>query len=298
MSLMLKSVLVLSFLSGWLGSVWFAPMLALEAPPRFDVSPRLTHGRVHLQGTAHGTPVFILQASEDLAHWTEIARLIQPDSPFTNSYSFNFLDPAAPHIPKRFYRFTTEFVSAHHDWKNQVSYFYDPFLSEPGLDQTIQWIKFTIPRNEPYRVYYQDSAKYLFHRDFARARLPGFQGISDEAFNQMTLHGPEPEAYLGAVLFPTLTTRNEYGIQLAGIDPYPPRTCPAVVRTGPIHSYFGGRACPLLFSDFRTSGLRPGSSGILFVPGNCAQFHRPLVAGRTRLFTRLGARTAQMGSGR
>ncbi len=83
---------------------------------------------------------------------------------------------------------------------------------------------------EPFRVYYQDSSKYLFHYDFAKARFSAFRDLSPEAFDAVSLHTNGQQAVLGAVLLPRMppvaerdpACPPEYAIQFVGLDPYAP----------------------------------------------------------------------------
>lgn len=106
----------------------------------------------------------------------------------------------------------------HASWKHDLDLPAEPFLSPyvgEGLDE-VRWIKFTVLLRDPTEVYFQDSAVYPFHYEFATERLAAFQGLTREQFDEVTLRaGPGQEAVLGAVLVPSDSSRYpEYGVQL------------------------------------------------------------------------------------
>ena len=85
-----------------------------------------------------------------------------------------------------------------------------------------RWIKFLILLDEPDRVYFQDSSRYLFHYEFARERFARFAGLSVEEFNRRSLYQATREVVLGAVIFPPDPLVPEIGLQFVGYDPFPP----------------------------------------------------------------------------
>ena len=109
------------------------------------------------------------------------------------------------------------------NWKNVVDVPGDPFFHWEG-DAGPSWIKFTILTSAPNTVYFQDSNLYLFHYDFATTELPPFVGMSQEDFDNATLHAAGQLGILGAVLIPPTAAGQhvtpEYGIQLVRQDPY------------------------------------------------------------------------------
>ncbi len=106
-------------------------------------------------------------------------------------------------------------------WKNQLAGVEDPFLSPPAGDAP-RWVKFAVLLRDPSRVYFQDSAAYGFHYDFATERLDPLVGMSRVEFDQVSLHRQGQEVALGAVLFPPRTDRAEIAIQLVRTEPYHP----------------------------------------------------------------------------
>lgn len=106
-------------------------------------------------------------------------------------------------------------------WKNQISFPDEPFQSWTSPP----FVKFTIITKagyDPNLVYFQDSARYEYHFDFALENLPPFIGMKIEEFDNVTLHAAGQQAVLGAVILPPWhdPPYNEYGIQLVRNDPY------------------------------------------------------------------------------
>ena len=115
-------------------------------------------------------------------------------------------------------------VAPHASWKSSVSFPADPFLVDPWPNP--RWVKFTILRCDPGRVYFQDGGQFPFHHDFATTHLDPLRGLTRSEFDARTLHLEGQQAVLGAVIFPPSIVANSsaFGIQLVGKDPYPPMT--------------------------------------------------------------------------
>ncbi|HLU50007.1 MAG TPA: hypothetical protein VK116_18035, partial [Planctomycetota bacterium] len=115
-------------------------------------------------------------------------------------------------------------VTARPSWKPTVEFPFEPFRHEGELaSQTSTWIKFTILLCEPDKVYFQNSNVFAFHYDFATSELDPFKGMSNEEYDQVTLHAANQQAVLGAVLFPKTFSDwppQEFGVQLVRQDPY------------------------------------------------------------------------------
>lgn len=106
-------------------------------------------------------------------------------------------------------------------WKKQICLPDEPLQSWTAPP----YVKFTIitkPGFDPNVVYFQDSSRYEFHFDFARACLEPFLGMTIEEFDSVTLHAAGQQAVLGAVILPPWHDPPfpEYGIQLVRNDPY------------------------------------------------------------------------------
>ncbi|MGV3772872.1 MAG: PEP/pyruvate-binding domain-containing protein [Verrucomicrobiales bacterium] len=163
---------------------------------------------------------YTIDASVNLEEWAPILTILGSEL-WTNA-SLPVVAPSF--VDSEFYRVSSAPISPDHDNKNQVIAPIDPFLS-PAPDfgkNDVRWIKFAIARDEPHRVYFQDSSKYLFHYDFASARLPQFKGMSREAFDQISLRTNNQQVVLGTVLVPSSGEVREAGIQFTGLDAYTP----------------------------------------------------------------------------
>jgi hypothetical protein len=173
------------------------------------------HGWVRLNAQGETGRVYHLQASTNLIDWPWIAT-------FHHGID-EFADPASARDAARFYRAESRPKTLNDDWKNQIHFPQDEFLTSfsglMGMD--FRWIKFSIPLDDPVRVYYQDSQVYDFHFDFARARLEPFKNMTPAQFEQAALRANDQQVLLGTLLFPPMNTR-EYGIQFVGADPYSP----------------------------------------------------------------------------
>jgi len=114
-------------------------------------------------------------------------------------------------------------ITPHSSWKNQITPT-DPFVVPAHFDQPDQprWVKFSVLMRDPTKVYYQDSVALPFHYDFASLRLDPFVGDTRAQFDAVSLHAAGQEVILGAVLFPSLSAFQEYGIQLVRQDAFHP----------------------------------------------------------------------------
>lgn len=199
------------------------------AQPGFVSTTVASNGWVRLAGKGAPERILTLEGSSDLLSWNPLGVLCTEPNFGEQTNTFQFLDFTAPSLNRRFYRLAATQPQPTNDWRNQVTVVSDPLLSQPdqGGSGSMLWVKFMLLRDEPNRVFYQDSAKYLFHYDFAKERLAVFEGMTAEAFNAVTLRTNHQQAVLGAVLVPAAwdtptTYPPEYGIQFTGLDPYPP----------------------------------------------------------------------------
>ena len=188
---------------------------AQVAAPRLEIlRPEGSNGWVRLNSTFHSNAVLTLHASTNLSRLDEYRHastmrctpIPTRPAPAGASGSTGWRPrPAAPT----------------NDWKNQIVYPTDAFQSTNAA-QSVTWVKFSILLDDPTRVYYQDSRKYLFHYDFATTRLPPFLGMSYAEFDAVSLHRTNQQVVLGTVLYPPATTYAEYGVQFIGLDAYTP----------------------------------------------------------------------------
>lgn len=180
---------------------------------RLEVGNTNADGWIRIGSTNDAVLTHTLEASPDLRNWTNIA--IIHDGPF------EFADPFSTFLSRRFYRLTSRTRSPGDDSKNLLFFPEEPFLSLPTSWQSLRWVKFAIVTNDPNRVWFQDSAKFPFHYDYAVERLAPFRGMSRAQFDAVSLHRGNQQVVLGAVLFGPWTARNQFAIQFAGLDPYP-----------------------------------------------------------------------------
>lgn len=182
--------------------------------PRLGIRPpQGSNGWVRLDSTFHSNSVLTLDASTNLIAWTNIGTL--------HNALYAYPDAASPAWSHRFYRLAAAARGATNDWKNQIVFASDAFQSTNAA-QSVKWVKFSVLLDDPTRVYYQDSKKYLFHYDFATTRLPPFRGMSYAEFDAVSLHRTNQQVVLGAVLYPPTTQYAEYGVQFIGQDAYTP----------------------------------------------------------------------------
>lgn len=179
-----------------------------------------------MRGQAPTNQVLTIEASTNLSDWAAIAVLIDQRADRATNM-FEFLDVAAPDYQRRFYRCLAAAPTGTNDWKNQVCFPDERFLRRASWRDAsdLRWVKFAILLSDPCRVVYQDSTKYVLHDDFAVARLEAFRGLSRAAFDDVSLYRANQQVILGSLLYPPLSAVSnnvaEYGIQLAGRDPYP-----------------------------------------------------------------------------
>ncbi len=180
--------------------------LATNSPGR----PSPIHLR--LDSSLHPGSVLTLEATTNLSSWRDLATV--------HDGLFTYPDWEAMDRAHAFYRLRSVAMGPNDDWKNQAWFPDEPFRSA-SAGETVRWVKFAILRDEPWRVYFQDSTKYPFHYDFATRRLPAFLGWDRARFDAVSLHRTNQQVVLGAILYPPRATFLEYGIQFVGLEPYP-----------------------------------------------------------------------------
>ena len=187
---------------------------AQAGAPHLEILPPASGtGWMRLNSTFQSNTVLTLHASTNLSAWTNIGSL--------HNALFAYPDAGSLGLDRRFYRLAAAPRDPTNDWKNQILYPADPFQSTNAA-QKVTWVKFAILLDEPTRVYYQDSRKYLFHYDFATQRLPPFLGMSYAEFDAVSLYRTNQQVVMGTVLYPPAPTYAEYGVQFIGLDVYPP----------------------------------------------------------------------------
>jgi len=177
-----------------------------------------SHRWIHLSSPGKSNSVHVLQASTNLLTWQEAAVL--HDGPI------GFTDTTAPTVGTRYFRLDSRTRTTTDDGKNWINLPDDRFANEPLETFTfgeakVRWIKFALLLSDETRVWFQDSAKYPFHYDFARLRLPTFQGMTRSEFDQRTLFRSNQLAVLGALLISPNAFGYEFGIQFVGQEDFP-----------------------------------------------------------------------------
>ena len=132
-----------------------------------------------------------LESSANLLAWEEVAF---SNAPFDH-YQFPFRQ-------KEFFRIRSQVRDNTSDWTNQLSVFDEKIFTGHGRDgaQEAPTAKFTVILADPNRVYFQDSNRYPFHYDYARARLDGYQDISFQEYIRISLFLNQQELLLGTVI--------------------------------------------------------------------------------------------------
>jgi hypothetical protein len=172
-----------------------------------------SNGWARLNSSVHPDSVFSLEASTSLGAWTNIGTL--------HDALFNYPDAGSDGLRQRFYRVHSAPRDSNDDWKNQTWFPNEPFRS-PSPGEAVQWVKFAILLDEPWRVFYQDSTEFPFHYDFATQRLAPFVGMDRASFDAISLRRENQRVLLGALLYPPRATFVEYGVQFIGLDAYSP----------------------------------------------------------------------------
>ena len=209
-------------LVAWL-SLWplLSGLAAPLAPPRLEfLRPAGAETGWRFSGSAQTNTVLTLERSSDMVAWQSVGVF--------HDAVYQYPEASAGTGRQGFYRLTAAFRGPVDDWKNQIGYPLEAFLSTNATTD-VRWVKFALLLNDPGRVYYQDSAKYPLHYDFAARRLAPFMGMDYGDFERISLHRANQQVVLGSVLFqPSAgeyapgTVFAEVGVQFDGVDLYPP----------------------------------------------------------------------------
>lgn len=206
--------------------------LPTAAEPTLSVAPPQGSGEVTLDARGEAAHSHRIEASSDLRFWQIIGA--KKDTP-----SWSFADPDGPMFGAKYYRLQQALppsLSTHPSWKSAIGLPDEDFLSPPvsgtgsQFEATeVRWIKFALIVDDLPRVIFQDSGPYPFHYQFAVERLSPFLGMSLEEFNELSLFPGDQEVILGAVLW--APSKNEFGVQFVGQDPYPRETLRFLYQT-------------------------------------------------------------------
>ena len=86
----------------------------------------------------------------------------------------------------------------------------------------LPFVKWALLLSHRDRVYFQDSVKYPFHLQFARARLPGYAAMSALEFNAQALYANASQRMVvGSVLRAPDAEVRELGIEITGAEAFP-----------------------------------------------------------------------------
>ena len=195
--------------------VWLWLLGGLQAQETPGVTGwRGVDGRIRVTSTGAVDRMHLLERSEDLRRWSEAARTLGG----FESFPVSDREPAVG-----FLRIRTRGVEDSDDWKNQVRLPEDPFLSVAGdaASGGFRWIKFTLRLEAPGGVYFQDSVRQPFHYGFISRRLAGFEGLSPQAIDAVSLRTAGQRLVLGAVLLPEEGSVREVGLQIIGQEVFP-----------------------------------------------------------------------------
>ncbi|MBL9139718.1 MAG: hypothetical protein JNK85_27865 [Verrucomicrobiales bacterium] len=169
-----------------------------------------------LKSTDDPGAVLILQQSATLGDWHEVARVFDRLAPYH--------DPVPDGASAAFYRLERHLASINDDWSNQLPATTQR-LFRPGTGSGLAGIaivKWSVLLDRPGHVFFQDTVKYPFHLNFARARLPGYETISAFAYGQQCLYpGPNQRMVVGSVMRAPVPWIRELGIEITGSTTFP-----------------------------------------------------------------------------
>src|SRR5439155_7986304 len=116
--------------------------------PRLEIPRPVSNDWVRLSSSSDLNTVITLQASSNLLDWQWVGTL--------HDGLFNYPDAASPNSSRRFYRLLSNVRGSTNDWKGQILFPNDPFLSPAAEPSDVPWVKFVILLNDPVRVVYQE----------------------------------------------------------------------------------------------------------------------------------------------
>src|SRR5689334_4080221 len=106
-----------------------------------------TNRWVRVRSTDSAGSLLTLEATTNFATWQTIA--------ITHDRFWNMPDAGADNFTNRLYRVRSSKLNPSDDWKNELLFPEEPLRSPDGQD--LRWVKFAIQRNDPARVFFQDS---------------------------------------------------------------------------------------------------------------------------------------------
>ncbi len=192
--------------------------LACAAHGQIDLGLRLTYPSdvPVVETSVQPGHLLLLEHSDNLRDWTETARALEHLHPYA--------DALRGHQPLAFYRVRASPLQPPDDWSNLIEGSSQKLFlpgSGSGLAGT-SIVKWSILLNHPDRVYFQDSVRYPYHIQFARARLPGYAAISTLDYYAQALYATSSQRMvLGSVLRAPNPLVRELGIEITGTEAFP-----------------------------------------------------------------------------
>ncbi len=157
-----------------------------------------------------------LERSTDLLQWQELARVREG--------LILYGDGSKPSRPWAFYRAGSRPLTSADDWSNQLLAAGDDlFTPATGTGLAgIRFAKFSILLSQPDRVYFQDSVKWPYHYQFAKARLPGYETMTILEYNSQALYANASQRMvLGSVLRAPDPQVREVAVEITGSEAFP-----------------------------------------------------------------------------
>lgn len=183
-----------------------------------DLGLRVTPGPElpHFHTDPHPGHLLILESSPDLVSWTETARVRHQLQPYG--------DWSRSGAAAAFYRVGRRPLQDADDAANQITPSL-PDLFRPGSGSGLNAmpvVKWTLLLSQPDRVWFQDSVRYAYHIEFARARLPGYATMSVLEYNAQSLYAtPAQLMVLGSVMRAPDPQVRELGLEITGAEAFP-----------------------------------------------------------------------------
>ncbi|MCC6235550.1 MAG: hypothetical protein IT580_23140 [Verrucomicrobiales bacterium] len=157
--------------------------------------------------------MLFLEVSADLVQWSETARFYERIHPFAQE--------PIPLQGHRYHRVRITPADAADGWVTQLR-LASPRFFAPGGAGALPTIKFSFLLSTPWQVYFQDTVRYPFHFDFARAHVPGYATIPAAEFYRQSLYpGAAQRMVVGTVMKAPRAGVLEAGIEITGATAFP-----------------------------------------------------------------------------
>jgi hypothetical protein len=200
----------------WLLFLLFSGAVAMLHADEAELEVAVQNGLPRMQSADFTGNRLRLEHSQDLLSWNETAQV----SGLLHDYGDWFRSGRA----QGYYRLHISPATAADDWSNQIAATATA-LWKPGTGSGLAataYAKCALLLIHPDRVYFQDSVKYPFHLQFARARLPGYANMSALEFNAQALYANAAQRMvLGSVLRAPDPQVRELGIEITGAGAFP-----------------------------------------------------------------------------